>query len=374
MGRTGGVEEEMLLVDVRNGRPKSVSGQLVLRAAMQQQAVAGLGVHGALEGEFQQQMIETHTAPVESLEDLEREVRHWRTEANSAARQVGSSVAALATSPLPVTPIPVESTRYAWMHDRYQIVAKQHLTCGLHVHVAIGSDEEGVGVLDRIRVWLPVLLALSGNSPFWNGEATGFASWRSQSFGRWPSNGPTEIFGSAAAYHRMVRDMTMSSVILDEGMVYFDARLSQHYPTVEIRVADVCLRASDAVLLAALCRGLVETAARDWARSVPVPDVPTTMVRLATWQAAREGTEGRLLDPFTSRPRLAWDVVDRLVEYVAPALSEAGDVELVKEGLERIRTRGNGAQLQTRTMERTGQLIDVVAHAVRVTAGQEEDD
>lgn len=373
MVRTVGVEEEMLLVDVRNGRPKSVSGQLVLRAAMQQQAVAGLGVHGALEGEFQQQMIETHTAPVESLQDLEREVRHWRTEANSAARQVGSSVAALATSPLPVTPIPVESTRYAWMHERYQIVAKQHLTCGLHVHVAIGSDEEGVGVLDRIRVWLPLLLALSGNSPFWNGEATGFASWRSQSFGRWPSNGPTEIFGSAAAYHRMVRDMTMSSVILDEGMVYFDARLSQHYPTVEIRVADVCLRASDAVLLAALCRGLVETAARDWARSVPVPDVPTTMVRLATWQAAREGTEGRLLDPFTSRPRLAWDVLDRLVEHIGPALSEAGDVEVVKEGLERIRTRGNGAQLQTRTMERTGQLIDVVAHAVRVTAGQEED-
>ncbi|MBC7308111.1 MAG: glutamate--cysteine ligase, partial [Dietzia sp.] len=333
-----------------------------------------LGVHGALEGEFQQQMIETHTAPVESLEDLDREVRHWRSEAYTAARKLGSSVAAIGTSPLPVTPLPVESVRYAWMHDRYQIVARQHLTCGLHVHVAIESDEEGVGVIDRIRVWLPILLALSANSPFWNGEDTGFASWRSQSFGRWPSNGPTEIFGSAEAYQRMVRDMTMTSVILDEGMVYFDARLSQHYPTVEIRVADVCLRASDSVLLAALCRGLVETAARDWSRSLPAPDVPTTMVRLATWQAAREGTTGRLLDPLTSRPRPAWDVVDQLVEHIHPALSESGDVELVKEGLERIRTRGNGAQLQARTMERTGQLIDVVAQAVRVTAGQEEED
>jgi carboxylate-amine ligase len=374
MVRTVGVEEEMLLVDIRNGRPKSVSGQLVLRAAMQQQqAVAGLGVHGALEGEFQQQMIETHTAPVESLDDLDREVRHWRSEASSAARQVSSSVAALATSPLPVNPIPVESSRYAWMQDRYQIVARQHLTCGLHVHVAVDSDEEGVGVLDRLRVWLPALLALSANSPFWNGEETGFASWRSQSFGRWPSNGPTDIFGSAAAYHRMVRDMTMSSVILDEGMVYFDARLSQHYPTVEIRAADVCLRASDTVLIAALCRGLVETAARDWSRSVEAPAVPTTMVRLAAWQAAREGVSGRLLDPRTSRPRPAWDVIDDLVEHVRPALSEAGDVDLVKEGLERLRTRGNGAQLQRRTMERTGQLIDVVAHAVRVTAGHEED-
>ena len=97
-----------------------------------------------------------------------------------------------------MTPVPVQSTRYAWMHERYQIVARQHLTCGLHVHVAVDSDEEGVGVLDRIRVWLPALLALSANSPFWNGEVTGFASWRSQSFGRWPSNGPTELFGSAS--------------------------------------------------------------------------------------------------------------------------------------------------------------------------------
>ncbi len=374
MVRTVGVEEEMLLVDVRNGRPRSVSGQLVLRAAVNEQPVAGLGVRGALEGEFQQQMIETHTAPVESLDDLADEVRHWRSEAISAARQADSTVAALGTSPFPVTPVPVQSTRYAWMHERYQIVARQHLTCGLHVHVAVDSDEEGVGVLDRIRVWLPALLALSANSPFWNGEVTGFASWRSQSFGRWPSNGPTELFGSARAYHQLVRDLTMSSVILDEGMVYFDARLSQHYPTVEIRVADVCLRASDTVLVAALCRGLVETAAREWARSVEATAVPTTLVRFATWQAAREGVSGRLLDPFTLRPQRAWDVIDRLVEHIRPALGEADDVQLVKEGLERVRTRGNGAQLQERTMERTGQLIDVVAHAVRVTAGHEEED
>src|SRR3546814_18115899 len=125
----------------------------------------------------------------------------------------------------------------------------------------------------------------------------------------------------------------MSSVILDEGMVYFDARLSQHYPTVEIRVADVCLRASDTVLVAALCRGLVETAAREWARSVEATAVPTTLVRFATWQAAREGVSGRLLDPFTLRPQRAWDVIDRLVEHIRPALGEPADVQLVTAGL-----------------------------------------
>lgn len=371
MVRTVGVEEEMLLVDIRNGRPRSVSGQLVLRAALQQSAVAGLGVHGALEGEFQQQMIETHTAPVESLDDLEHEVRHWRREAGVAARETGSSVAALATSPLPVTPNPVDSTRYAWMQDRYQRVAREHLTCGLHVHVAVESDAEGVGVLDRIRIWLPTLLALSANSPYWHGEDTGFASWRAQSFGRWPSHGPTDIFGTVPAYRRLVRDMTMSSVILDEGMVYFDARLSHHYPTVEVRVADVCQRASDAVLLAALSRGLVETAARELARGEEPPPVPTSMLRLSSWQASREGLTGRLLDPRTARPRPAWSVVDQLVEHIHVALEDAGDLARVKEGLERIRNEGNGAEIQRRTMERTGQLIDVVSQAVRITAGQE---
>lgn len=371
--RTVGVEEELLLVDIHNGRPRSVSGQLVLRAAMQQSAVAGVGVHGALEGEFQQQQIETHTAPVEKLAELEDEIRRWRGEAIGAARETGSSVAALATSPLPVTPQPVESTRYVWMHERYQLIARQHLTCGLHVHVAVDSDDEGVGVLDRIRVWLPALLALSANSPFWDGQDTGYASYRAQSMGRWPSSGPTDVFGSAEAYHRYVRDLIVSSVILDEGMVYFDARLSHHYPTVEVRAADVCMRVSDTMLVAALVRGLVETAAREWAAGDVAPPLPAGLLRVASWQASREGLSGRLLDPHSCRPRPAWAVVDALVSHCRAALDDHGDLDLVVDGISRLREEGNGAQVQRRQMERTGQLIDVVAQAVRLTAGHDTD-
>src|SRR6476661_1467462 len=155
--------------------------------------------------------------------------------------------------------------------DRYELTARERLTCGCHVHVSVESDEEGVGVLDRIRVWLPSLLALSANSPFWNGQDSGYASYRSQAFARWPSWGPADRYGSAEAYHRLVRRMVLSSVILDPGMVYFDARLSQHYPTVEIRAADVCFTVEEAIVGAALCRGLVETAALEWAAGMPEP-------------------------------------------------------------------------------------------------------
>ncbi len=363
-----GVEEEMLLVDISNGRPRSVSGQLLVRGEGKPPPVAGLGVHGAVEGELQQQQIETHTAPAADLDALRAEVLRWRREAFAAARESGSSIAALGTSPLPVNPIAAKSTRYAWMEDRYQRTAREHLTCGCHVHISVASDEEGVGVLDRIRVWMPTLLALSANSPFWDGEDSGFASYRTQSLVRWPSWGPTDRFGSPEAYHRLVRDMVMSSVILDEGMIYFDARLAQHYPTVEVRAADVCFTVDEAVVLAAICRGLVETAAQEWEKGGEAPDVSTTMLRLATWQAARDGIEGQLLDPLTGRPRDCWSVVDALMDHVGPALESVGDLPLVQEGLARLREEGNGAIRQRRMLERTGQLVDVVAESVRATA------
>ena len=125
-------------------------------------------------------------------------------------------------------------------------------------------EPEGVAVLDRIRGWLPCLLALSANSPFWQGHDSGYASFRSQVWGRWPSAGPTGLFGSAETYHATTRAMIASRTILDLGMVYFDARLSAQHPTVEVRVADVCLDADDAVLMAGLVRALVDTAARSW--------------------------------------------------------------------------------------------------------------
>lgn len=371
--RTVGVEEEMLLVDSGTGQPLAVSAQLLRESGAELSAEGvGVGPRGALEGEFQRQMVEIQTAPVSKLDDLHAEVRRWRSEAIGAARRAGATVAALAVSPQPVTPVPSASSRYQWMLDHYAYVARKHLVCGLHVHVSVASDDEGVAVLDRIRVWLPVLLALSVNSPFHQGEDTGYASYRQQTLARWPSFGPTEVFGSARAYHSLVDDMVHSPAVLDEAMIYFDARLSHHYPTVEIRAADVCQRSADTILVAALARALVETAARDWARGEAPSAVPATMLRLASWQASRVGMSGTLLDPRTQLPRPSWDVVDDLVAHVGNALEAHGDSEVVADGIRRIRDHGTGAELQRRTMERTGNLVDVVAQAVRITAGQDD--
>lgn len=118
---------------------------------------------------------------------------------------------------------------------------------------------------------------------------------------RLPSAGPVDVFGSADRYHEQVRAMVDTGVLHDEGMIYFDARLSATYPTVEIRVADVCLDAATPVLLAALVRALVETSARAWRAGEPPARIDTALLRLAAFRAGRSGLDGPLLHPRTMR-------------------------------------------------------------------------
>jgi carboxylate-amine ligase len=370
--RTVGVEEELLLVDAHR-EVMAPAASRVLRIATARGDAGGDGDgRGSLAFELQEQQLEIYTSPHDSMSTLETQLRTLRDKAASAAREAGARVVASASSPVPVENRRVHTPRYDKLAERFGIVANEQLTCGCHVHVSVTSDEEAVGVLDRIRVWLPALLALSANSPFWQGRDTGYASFRSPALGRWPVSGPPEIFGSADRYRTIIGAMLASDVILDEGMVYFDARCSHRFPTVEIRVADVCLDVRDAVLLAALCRGLVETAAEEWAAGKPPPPVPTALLRLATWQAARWGNCDRLLDPVTPRPRPAPDVIAALVDHVSAALGRCGDEDLVTERVERVFLRGNGATRQRQVYEKTGRLVDVVAALARATVGQDD--
>lgn len=372
--RTVGVEEELLLVEAETGRPRAVAAE-VLRVAAAHGEVPDPTSHaadrGALVPELQQEQLETCTPPETEMGRLAADLRHWRDTANQRAGEVGTRVVASGTSPLPVVPQLVRTTRYEQMAERFGLTTSEQLTCGCHVHVSVASVDEAVGVLDRIRVWLPTLLALSANSPFWGGTDTGYASFRSQAQARWPTSGPTELFGSAESYRRHLGDVLASGVPLDEGMIYTDARLSRHYPTVEVRVPDVCLDVRDAVLVAALCRGLVETAAGEAAAGVPAPAVSTAVLRLAAWRAGRSGVTGDLVDPVTSRPAPARAQVDALVDHVADALRASGDEVLVAEGVRRIFTHGTGATRQREALQRTGRLPDVVSVLTRATAGEE---
>ena len=194
--RSVGVEEELLLIKPGTGRPRAVAGT-VLQAARQAPADPGRGnaadpaaqdAAQALDFEVQLQQMETNTQPCRTLDELGREIRRCRALAAGAAGRAGVQVAALATSPVPVEPDVVANSRYQKMAETFGLTAHEQLTCGYHVHVEISSANEGIAALDRIAPWLAILLALSANSPFWQGCDSAYASFRYQAWGRWPSS------------------------------------------------------------------------------------------------------------------------------------------------------------------------------------------
>ncbi|SER30225.1 carboxylate-amine ligase [Microlunatus flavus] len=353
--RTVGVEEELLLLDPATGAPVARAADVLRRVAAEDAAARSVA-GGNVEAELQQQQVEIDTTPQSDLDAVERELRAARARVDALGRAAGVRVAPLATSPLAVTPEVTPKSRYAAMVEHFGLTTAEQLTCGCHVHVEVSSREEGVAALDRVRVWLPVLLALSAGSPFWQGQDSGFASYRYQAWGRFPGAGPAPVLGSAAAYDAFVGTSVASGVLVDHAMVYLDARLSQRYPTLEVRIADVCPRVEDAVLIAALCRALVDTAIRSWTHHAPAPDVGSELVRLASWRASRSGLAGDLVDPLTHRPRRAADVVRSLLDHVHDALAEAGDVDRVEAGWAALRERGTGAARQRAWAEQDGDL------------------
>lgn len=355
--RTVGVEEELLLVDPDSGHPRTVAAAVLRRTEADDEA-------GVVDAELQQEQVETETRPCTSLDEVAAELRNQRRAVASAASASGVAVAALATSPLTVHPSATLTPRYQRMVEEFGLSAQEQLTCGCHVHVSIDSEEEGVAVLDRIRPWLPALLAISANSPFWQERDSGYASYRSQVWDRWPSSGPTELFGSAAGYHAVVDELLASETILDRGMIYFHARLAELYPTVEVRVTDVCLDPDDAVLVAALARGLVEVAGRAWRDGEPPDPLRGELLRLASWRAGRSGLDGALLHPRTGRPAPAAVVVGELLDHVTPALADIGDLDTTRELLDAVLRRGTGARAQRESLRRTGRWADVVRDAV----------
>ncbi len=343
-----GIEEEFLLVSP-DGTLRAVAAPALQHAAAHA-ADESLDdpPGGRLEKEFTQEQVETSTRPRSTVTDILAEVRAGRARADASARHVGARVVALGTAPTGGDPTVIVNQRARAIRDEFGEIAREQLTCGCHIHVEVGDDEEGVQVIDHLRRWTPLLLALSANSPYWHGEDTAYASYRSQVWGRWPTAGPTGPFGDAATYHALVDDLVSSGTILDPGMVYFDARLSPAYPTVEVRVPDVCLDAADAVLQGVLVRALADTAldASLTGGGVLGPEPRTEALRLAAWRAARSGLTGDLLSPATLRPIPAVEAVQVLLDHVGPALDAAGDRQWVAAQLDEVLRRGNGAMRQ----------------------------
>lgn len=313
---------------------------------------------GQFEHELKREQAELGSAPHTDLAALLVELRRRRSELAASAAEYGGRLVAAGLGPADTTATSTPNARYERMGQIFGETARTALSCGMHVHVGVDSREDGVRALNAIRGWLPVLLALSANSPFLGGRDTGHQSYRSVVWQQWPTAGPFGTFADADDYDRTLDALIGTGAALDAGMTYFDARLSAHYPTVEIRIADVCAHVEDAAALAGMSRALVDAAV---AGRLPVPAGPaarTEVLRGATWRAAKHGVDEQLLHPVRGQLVPAWDLVDELLDRVGASLD--ADSHAIRDALGDIARRGNGAALQRRVYAETASMAAVV--------------
>ncbi|HEX4813258.1 MAG TPA: glutamate--cysteine ligase [Nonomuraea sp.] len=354
-----GIEEEYLVVDPR-------TRHVVPRAA---DVLAEAGGVLDVVHEITRFQVEARTPPSAELGELGARLRTVRKEVASAARARGLAVVA---SGIPVlgdvaSPPLTQEHRYLRGRSLYRALQDELTICALHVHVDVPDREHAVYVGNHLRPWLPTLIALAANSPFFAGRDTGYASWRVITWGRWPVSGAPPYFPSYEDYERALRALAESGALMDPKTVYWDARPSPTLPTVEVRVADVPLDVRDSLTLIGLVRGLVVTAleaVKEGDRGLPVP---SEVVRAAYWRAARDGLLGDSLDMWHGTLVPAPVLAGRLLEHVRPALAAAGDLAYVTHGLDRLLRRGSGAMRQRRVHSRDNDLAEVVDDLIEAT-------
>ncbi|GIF78149.1 carboxylate-amine ligase [Asanoa siamensis] len=351
---TLGVEEEYLLLDPVTGHNVPVADEVY--AALPEE------VAGQSRREFRRSMVEMVTPVCRTLAEVRQSLFTLRVAAAKAAATAGARLVAVGATPIADPDRTVsDDPRFRRIVDHYGPVVAHPAVCGCHVHVGVPDRDVAIQVGNHLRVWLPVVQAIAVNSPLHAGADTGHASWRAMQLDRWPSLGPTPWFASTEDYDRTVRALVASGVMLDETMVLWHARPSARYPTVEVRVTDVCLTIDDAVLVAGLVRALVATAIDDIAAGRPAPRARGELVRAAHWNAAHTGLTGTLTDPRTGGSRPAFELVDELVATVRPALDRHGDLTPALQGLDALRERGTGADWQRRVHARTRDVAAMLA-------------
>jgi carboxylate-amine ligase len=356
-----GVEEEFHVVDLETRRIAPV-GPRVLE-----------GLPDNFGAELQRSVVETNSSVVHTLDDLRRDLVLVRRQLGSAAERLGFGVVAAGSVPLVDTAeLGVTSNaRYAQMLADYQLLVREQVICGTQVHVGVPDRDRAVAVARRVSADLPVLLALSASSPYWLGEDTGYASYRTFVWSRWPTSGPFPEVADAAAYDELIRELIGSSVITDVGMIYFDVRPSAHVPTIELRLCDATPRVDDVLLLAGLFRALVLRAGHEEDAGLPHHPVAPSLIRAAMWRAARAGLEGDLVDLRDRKPHPVQQVVRRLVDDLRPQLEEAGDWETVRHLTDEALRGGSSASRQRAAFRVREELTDVVDLLLLETSGAE---
>lgn len=359
---TIGVEEEYQII---NPTTRHLCSRLQHILPIVQKAVGE-----QVQPEAQLSQIEICTPVCRTLAEVRAELVRLRREVIAAAAKDGNQIAAAGTHPFSsweqqqITP----KERYQGLMRDYQQLTRELIIFGCHVHVGISDPEAAIRVMNRARVWLAPMLALAASSPFWMGTDTGYASYRTEIWGRWPISGPPLIFSSKAEYRALVEALLATESVEEATKIYWDVRLSERFPTVEFRLTDVCMTVDEAVMVAGLMRALARTCYEQARKDEPFPAARHEIIRAAHWRAARYGLDTSLIDVGEQRAVPARELVEKFLSFVRPSLEEYGDWDEISALVRETMQRGTGATRQREAYKRAGRLEDVVDLIVAETA------
>ncbi len=359
---TLGVEEEFQLIDPETRELRSHIQKLLATATELQRE--------RMKQELHQSIIEVATGICQNIAEVRRDVTQDRAEIIALAASSGMWVGAAGTHPFShwrdqlITP----DERYDQIVAELQQVARGNLVFGLHVHVGIEDRELAIQIMNDARYFLPHLLALSANSPFWVGRNTGFKSFRTRVFGRFPRTDIPELFETASDFDEYIRILVKTGCIDDGRMIWWDVRPHPVFSTLEFRVCDVPMRADETIAIAALIQAICAKLYRLRTKNLGWRRYRRALIAENKWRATRYGIEGKLMD-FGKEEEVPFrDLAAELLEFVDDVVDEL-DSRREVESIRWILENGSGADRQLRVWkEHDGDLKQVVDFICRETA------
>jgi glutamate---cysteine ligase / carboxylate-amine ligase len=360
---TLGVEEEYMLLD-----PESFDlvqhVDTVLTAVREGEFVERIGP------ELMQSVVEISTPVCRTAADVDRELRKLRGYVTEIARKQELRVGSAGTHPFSLFERQriTARDRYRNLVDQLQYVARRELIFGLHIHVAVDDAEKAVAVLSALLVHLSDLLALSANSPFWRGEATGLASSRQMVFAAFPRSGPPPRFRDYSDYAEVVGQLEKTGCIADYTHIWWDIRPHPRFGTIEVRVMDAVTRVEETVALTAYVQALVKHYSDRFDSGQELPSYHRILVSENKWLAARYGLEAPVMDLATGRRNRVpvAQLIRRALREIEPHARELGsDREL--EGIREILSQGSGADRQLRVFNANRDIAEVAREIADAT-------
>ncbi len=352
-----GLEEELMIVDRENFDLVNAIESLLEDAP-----------DGEIKPELMESVLEIATKPCANTAEAGAQLRSLRTQVARTAAARGLLIGSAGTHPFALWEDQriVARPRYRDLINALRFVARQELIFGLHVHVGLDDPDKAIHVANGMRVHVPVLQALSCNSPFWRADRSGLMSTRVPIFRAFPRVGIPPAYDDWDHYCREIDFMVRSGVMEDYTYLWYDVRPHPAFGTVEIRACDAQTRVEHTLALAALIQAMVKELAEHYESGQKLADYPWQMLDENKWLAARHGLDGELVDlPSSDRVGtkvLARRLLDRLREH-AQDLGSADDLE----GIDDLLARGNGAARQIVVYEANHDLREVMAEIVGAT-------